>query len=176
MMEHMLRRALVPLAGLLVLAGCSSDPQPAAAPMAGVSAPNDAVHGGTAGGGPLAFGGRSTDSNGLTVSVAAPQVVAQPAGATPVQPWPAYVTVAVTLVNDSPAAYDPQRLFVSMTSGKDTAEQVFAAGDGLPGTPIAGLAPGVQVVFPLAFGVVDPAGLTLEIAPDFAQPTVVFQG
>lgn len=176
----MVRSVLIPVAGLLVLAGCSSTPQPgadaAAAPMAGISAPNDAVHGGTAGTAPLAFGATSTDANGIAVTVAAPQVVALPAGVTPVQPWPTYVTLTVTLVNGRSGAYDPQSLFVSVTSGKTTAEQVFAAAAGLPGIPTASLAPGAQVSFPLAFGVTAATGLSLEIAPDFTQPTVVYQG
>ncbi|UZJ26103.1 hypothetical protein RHODO2019_06715 [Rhodococcus antarcticus] len=175
----MWRRTLVLLLGLLALAGCSSDPGPApaaTAPMAGVGAPSDAVHGATAGTAPLAFGATSTDPNGLAVTVTAPQVVALPAGVTPVQSWPTYVTVTVTLVNGRSDAYDPQSLFVSLTSGKDTAEQVFAAGAGLPGTPSQGLAPGARVSFPLAFGVTAATGLSLEIAPDFTQPTVLYQG
>ena len=176
MMEPMLRRALFPLAGLLVLSGCSAAAEPAVAPTTGMSAPNDAAHGGVAGTAPLAFGATSTDANGLAVTVAAPQVVALPAGATPVRPWPVYVTVAVTVVNGSAVGYDPQGLFVSLTSGKDTAEQVFAAGAGLPGIPTESLAPGARVSFPLAFGVSAPAPLSLEIAPDFTQPTAVYQG
>lgn len=176
MMVPMLRRALFPLAGLLVLAGCSAAPEPALTPPAGVSAPNDAAHGGIAGTAQLAFGATSTDANGLAVTVAAPQVVALPAGATPVRPWPTYVTVAVTVVNGSANRYDPQGLFVSLTSGKDTAEQVFAAAAGLPGIPTESLAPGARVSFPLAFGVNAPTPLSLEIAPDFTQPTAVYQG
>jgi hypothetical protein len=172
-------RTLVPLLGLLALAGCSSDPVPApgaTAPMAGVSAPADAVHGATAGTAPLAFGATSTDPHGLAVTVTAPRAVALPAGVTPVQSWPTYVTVTVTLVNGRPDAYDPQSLFVSLTSGKTTAEQVFAPGAGLPGAPSQPLAPGARVSFPLAFGVPAASGFSLEIAPDFTQPTVVYQG
>ena len=175
----MLRSVLVPVAGLLLLAGCSSNPQPGAdtvaAPMAGISAPNDAVHGGTAGAAPLAFGATSTDANGIAVTVTAPRVVALPPGVVPVQPWPTYITVTVTLVNGRSGAYDPQSLFVSLTSGPTAAEQVFAAAAGLPGTPTGSLAPGAQVSFPLAFGVTASTGLSLEIAPDFTQPTVVYQ-
>ena len=47
-----------------------------------------------------------------------------------------------------------------------------------------GLVPGDRVMlrlgngvsFPLAFGVTAATGLRLEIAPDFTQPTVVYQG
>ncbi len=173
-----MRRALLVLPLLLtlgLLSACSSGSGSTTSVLAstGAAAPDDLVHGGRAAQAPVAFGATSTDGHGLAVTVAAPQERAEPAGAHPVQEWTHYVSVVVSLTNGGTATYDPQGLFVAVTSGEDPGEQVF--GDGFVGLPATELAPGATLSFPLAFGVDDPAALSLEIAPDFSEPSALYR-
>lgn len=175
-----MRRALLVLPLLLTLgllsacsSGSTSGSSPSALSSTEAAAPDDVVHGGQAAQAPVAFGATSTDGHGLAVTVAVPQERAKPAGADPVQEWSHYVSVVVSLTNGGSETYDPQSLFVAVTSGEDPGEQVF--GDGFAGLPATELAPGATLRFPLAFGVDDPAALSLEIAPDFSEPTALYR-
>ncbi len=176
-------------AGLVALlaAGCSSvTAEPAAdavegtnrpatsAPAAPDPAPTEPETSEPVDDGTAPFGSTYTWTDGLSVTIGE----AQPY--TPSE-WAAadeadhYVVFDVHVINNTGAPWDPFLFHATIQSANQEGSSVYDS-EQLPPEPSTKLLDGREAQFQIAYGVVDPADLVLEVSPDWDHESVIFHG
>lgn len=124
--------------------------------------------------GVAAFGEAYTWSDGLSVTISAPESYSPSDYAAGVVDGQSAVTLQITLVNGTGAAFDPVMTSVTAQSGNTEASQIFDSGQGMEGSPMTKILPGRETTYAVAFSVADPADLVVEFAPDWEHASVLF--
>ena len=119
------------------------------------------------------FGETWEYTDGLAVTVSAPQEFEPSATAFAPEGAQAYVLFDVTIVNGTEEAFEPL-MITSLQSGDAEAEQVFDMENGLNGPPTANLLPGRELTFRVGFGVADPNDLVLQVSPNLQYEEAIF--
>lgn len=112
------------------------------------------------------FGEAYTWSNGVQVTIGAPEPYQLKEFDFGGESAPAHVSFPVTLVNGSATNLDPSSFYTSMQSANVEAEEIY--GDGL-GSPQTAILPGREASFRIAYGVTDPADLVMEVTPSLFE-------
>lgn len=121
------------------------------------------------------FGASTTYSDAVQIALTPPRSFQPGRSALTGGDFPYYVRLTVTVTNGSTGPLRLEDFHVAARSGGNDGVLVVDDTDGLsdpPSTTI--LAPGEQGSFDVAFGITDPADLTVEAAPSFAAPAVTW--
>lgn len=123
----------------------------------------------------LAFGETATFEDGLAVAASVPAAYTPSEWAAGAEGFTQFVRIDITLTNGTDEAFDPTLTYTTLSSAGVEGSQIFDSQNGLEGGPTTSLLPGQSVTFPVAFGVNDPADLTLEVSPGaFEYDSVIF--
>lgn len=88
---------------------------------------------------------------------------------------PHTVSMDVKLTNTGDELLDPTLVYVSASSGGEEASAVFDVANGVDAPPTTDIKPGKSVKWTVAFDVVDPKDMTVEVTPpDFMMEPVLF--
>lgn len=120
------------------------------------------------------FGDAVRFTDGLAVTVAAPQPFTPSDTAAGVTPGQQAATFAVTVTNGSQQNYDPSEFIISVRSGQTEENQIFDTARGLEGSPSTAVLPGQSVTFPVGFTVSDPASVVVQVTPGFQYNAALF--
>lgn len=166
-------------AASLALVGCGASAEPATSAPAGdnrptatetSSSPTPTV---APDPGYQAFGTTYTYTDGLSVTVSAPQPYQPSPYAAGVDGFSQFVVFDITVVNQTGTNWDPVLFGASVQSGNQEASQVFDSGN-LPANPSTVVLSGREAVFKMAFGVMDPNDLVMEVRPDFTHDDAIY--
>lgn len=120
------------------------------------------------------FGDATRFTDGLTVSVAAPQPFTPSDSAAGWTPGQKASTFAITVTNGSQQNYDPRLLSTSVRSGQTEGSQIFDTARGLEGPPSTAVLPGQSVTFSVGFTVADPGSVVVQVTPGFQYNNAIF--
>lgn len=176
---------LVTLTAAATLSGCSTSATPVDSAPAGdnrpttvatqvADVPSAAAAAPTAGNGTAAFGKAYTWSDGLSVTIAAPQPYTPGAYAAGTVDGQKAVSLQITVVNGTGAPFDPVLLTTTVQSGNTEASQIFDSAKGLEGSPSTKILAGRESTYKVAFSVADPKDIVVEFTPDFTHESVLF--
>ncbi|MBB5785997.1 hypothetical protein [Jiangella mangrovi] len=121
-----------------------------------------------------AFGESYAWNTGVEVTVS-PLRAFEPGEYASFEDAPAYIAYDVTILNNSEDVFDAATYYATLLSGGREGSQVFDTDQGVD-YPTAQVLPGQSVTFTDAWGVQDPADITLSIAPSFDYMEWHWQG
>lgn len=112
------------------------------------------------------FGGAFKWKNGVQVTVSAPAPFTPSKNAAVGEPRPAhFVKIEIVVVNGATTIYDPSAITVSAQSANVEAKKVYDSDMG--SSPSTKVLSGREAKFSVAFGVVDPKDLVVQVRPGF---------
>lgn len=155
----------------LVVGACTSDPGPSPAPP-----PATALSQRPPSPGPVAtaaFGQDFSWDDGLGLTVDGPDPFT-PSATAYVAGGRTTVAFTLTVRNETPTAWNPALLFVSLTAGDAEAAPVFDAEKGVGARPDEPVPPSGEVQVRLAFAVPREGDLVLRVTPGLAYAPAVF--
>lgn len=142
-----------------VTAGCAAAPRPAPAPTTSASPGAVAPPAHPAS---VRFGKAHRWPDGLSISIGAPRRFWPSGWARTVNSFTHFIEVKVTIRNGSPGRFDVTRLAISARSGGKEADGVHDPGK-LGGSPPRSVAKGRSSTYRVAFGVREPADVTVTM-------------
>ena len=80
----------------------------------------------------------------------------------------------VTILNGTSKRYDPTIFSTSLQSGAQEGDAIFDSAAGLGGSPNTVLLPGRTAKFRVAYGLLNPADIVLEVSPGFEYDNAVW--
>jgi len=170
--------------GVLALAGCTGEaPEKGTGSLStavgtgtSTTAPKDAVSSSPIPGAPSgsAFGETFKYDDGLAVSVGSPKPFSPSAKATK-GPEPDFITVTVSVVNETKTKFSPLDVTVTVASGGGQGGDVLDPASGL-GAPNKAIAPGGNATWKLAFGVLNSEKVAVNVQPGIDRDQVIFGG
>lgn len=119
------------------------------------------------------FGAAFTFKNNLAVSVSPPEPYTPSSSASGGDSANQFVVFTVTVVNGSTDNYDPVLFTADLQSGNREAEKVYDSANDI-GAPTTVVLPGRESEFRLAFAVIDPEDLVLQVSPGFKYRDAIF--
>ena len=180
---------LVALLATVALAGCSGTqtataptvtvtvtvapkPTPAPTPSEPVSAPSESFTSPAYPNTPVQWEHVAMWKDGLGVSVSKPSTFHPSSGAEGAGKY--NVIFTVTILNKTGAPYEPKQFEASAQSGNVEAESISDAYQGVPTMPQTMLLNGRELKIKVAFAVVNPADITVQVTPGFNWSPAVF--
>jgi hypothetical protein len=121
----------------------------------------------------LSFGETATYDDGLALNVSAPKAYKPSEYAAGSEGYSEFVSFTITLVNKTGKPFDPAMAMQSVMSGDAEASSIFD-GDTIGGSPSTKVLNGRTVKWTVAYGVKNPADLTMEIAPSFEHSDTIY--
>ncbi|AJW78486.1 hypothetical protein [Clavibacter michiganensis] len=112
------------------------------------------------------FGETFAYTDGVSVTVSAPQPFT-PSEYANKGSEPNFVLFEITVVNGSEGNYDPTSFYDTLQSANAESEEVYDSQQGLGNSPTTSLLPGREAKWTVAYGVLDPNDMVMEITPGF---------
>lgn len=120
------------------------------------------------------FGEGFTFRNGLAVTVAPPEPFTPSGSASGFEAGDQAVTFTITIVNESPDNYDPALFTTNLQSGNREASKIYDSANNVGSTPTVVILPGREAEFQVAYSVIDPTDLVMEVSPGFEYRDAIF--
>lgn len=113
-------------------------------------------------------------SGGIQTTITTPVAFKPSDTASGTDTFKSFVEFTVKVRNTGTASYDPTLYTTSVSSGGVEAVQVIDIMVGLGLPPQTAVLPGKTIEFKVAYGVKDPADLTVQLSPGFQYDSVTF--
>ncbi|WP_421083849.1 hypothetical protein [Rothia nasimurium] len=125
--------------------------------------------------GVLKFGDTAEYSDGLRMTLSEPRTDFVPSEYTARldESLTNYVAFTVTIENGTSEPFEPL-FYAEGNSGGKAVDQIFDADQNIGSGPSGRILPGESVTFDVAFGVADPASVTLDVSADFDHDPVLY--
>lgn len=120
------------------------------------------------------FGKTYSWSDGLQVTVSEPSSYKPGEYAAGVVEGQEAVVFTVRIINGTGKVYEPVLFSTTLQSGNSEGSQIYDSGNGLGGSPTTKLLNGRESEFRIAFSVMDPTDLVLEVRPGFEYDSAIF--
>lgn len=112
-------------------------------------------------------------TDGLAVTVSKPSDYRPSEYAVGTDGFDKFVVFDMTIVNNTGTVWDPGLFQATVQSANQEASKVYDSGN-LPDTLSTKLLNGREATFKMAFGVIDPADVVVEVTPDWEHQSVLF--
>lgn len=125
--------------------------------------------------GVLKFGDTAEFEDGLRLTVSEPRTDYVPSeyAARLDESLTNYVAFTVTIENGTSEPFEPL-FYAEGNSGGKAIDQIFDSEQNIGSAPSGRILPGESVTFDIAFGVADPASITLDVSADFDHDAVLY--
>jgi hypothetical protein len=172
-MRRMMRSFVAVAAVGAVLTACTGDTEePENDPTAGQTDGGESADGEADS---VGFGEPAQYDDGVSVTVTEPKDFT-PSRNAQVGVEPEFVTFEVMIANGSEAPVAPRRLAITVESAGQQVGQVIDRRKGVSGPPRQRVAPGDELAWDVAFGVIDPTDVTVELQLGLDTDPVVVSG